>query len=822
MLGLNVGRLTSVDSLIAAVWADDPPETARGQIQVCVSGLRKVFAEAGHPDAITTVSPGYRLDLGPDDVDTLQFTHLVTAAKEANDAQAAAHLHAALALWRGPALAGVDSELVRRGATALDERRLAVIEDRVRLDLQLGQHRQLVPELHALVAEHPLRERLHELLMLALYRSGRPAEALGAYRGARAVIVEEIGVEPGQELRDLERAILNRDPALRPQQADPVAPRQTPASVADFTGRHAEVDAIVRALTGTPGHALPVVAISGRGGVGKSSLAVRVAHEVAGRFPDGQLYADLRDGDPLARFLRALGVAVPDTADERAALYRTTLAGRRVLVVLDDVTVEDRALPLFPGDPGCAVIMTSRTRLGHVPGAHHVDLAPLDTDAALTLLARIVGEARVRTQPNDARALAHLCEGLPLALRIAGARLAARPAWRIAGLVDRLRDETRRLDELTHRGRTVRSSITPTYQALPADARRLFRLLAVVETPELPAWAAAALLDTPVADAEAALESLADARLLDPTADHYRLPTLIRLYAKEIATPDETNAALSRVFGGWLARAEPLLRSSAPRWCPPSRWWDPTPAALVAVVAQAARAGHVAACWDLALTYVPLFERTGHLDEWKTVTELAHEAARKAGDLTGVAAMRFSMGTWCLAQSRFAEADRCLAEAVEAFIEAGNDEGVVLSLRDVGLAHPRLDDRVRESLHAALRRSRAAADPLGEANALYALGALHHRDSRPTQATRTLTDALTVSEARLVTAKSHHLLGEIALGSKDFPTAVRHLEAARELFAEQGSTVWLDRTEALLSTALGGHSEPGTSVEDSASGDRAA
>lgn len=557
-LALNVARVTSMDGLIAAVWADDPPETARGQVQVCISGLRKVLAEAGHPGAIRTVSPGYRLELAPSDVDTLQFTHLVATAKSAADkgdpGQAVKHLRAALALWRGPAFDGVDSDLIRRGATTLDERRLTATEERVRLDLGLGQHRQLVSELHALVGEHPLRERLHELLMIALYRSGRPAEALNAYRTARDVIVEEIGVEPGQELRELELAILNRDPALQPDD-EPVAavPRQTPASVADFTGRGAELADIVATLTKAPDYAVPVVAISGRGGVGKSSMAIRAAHELAPHFPDGQLYATLRGGSPadqLAGFLRALGGAVPETVDERAALYRSTLAGSRVLVVLDDVTSEAQALPLLPGTPGCAVITTSRARLGNLPGAYFVDLRPLPAPTALELLGRIVGTPRVEAEPADARELAHLCEGLPLALRIAGARLAARPAWRIADLVGRLRDESRRLAELAHRDCTLRSSITRTYEALAPVPRRLFRLLALLDTPDLHTWTAAALLDLPFPEAETVVESLVDAHLVE-VVEHprYRLPALARAYAKELPTsPEEARESLHKVL----------------------------------------------------------------------------------------------------------------------------------------------------------------------------------------------------------------------------------------------------------------------------------
>lgn len=927
MLGLNVERVTSMDGLIAAVWGDDPPETARGQVQVCVSGLRKVFAEAGHPDAIRTVSPGYRLELGTDDVDTLRFAHLVGTAKSAagagQPAKAVAHLRAALELWRGPAFDGVDSELVRRGATALDERRLAAVEERVRLDLQLGQHQQLVSELHALVGEHPLRERLHELLMIALYRSGRPAEALNAYRTARDVIVEEIGVEPGQGLRELELAILNRDPALRTEQPpddEPAAtvPKQTPASVADFTGRGTEVAGIVGTLAAhAPGYAMPVVAISGRGGVGKSSLAVRAAHELAGHFPDGQLYADLGDRDPagqLARFLRALGIAgraLPETVDELAALYRSALAGKRVLVLLDGVTAEDQALPLLPGDPGCAVIMTSRVRLGGVPGAYHVDLDPLDTRTALALLGRIAGADRVTAEEGDAEELVHLCEGLPLALRIAGARLAARPGWRLADLVDRLRDEGRRLDELTHRGWAVRSSIALTCETLPPAARRLFRLLALVDPPDLHTWTAAALLDAALADAEAALENLVDARLLDMAGPRYRPHALVRTYAKELpATAAENEAALARVFGGWLALLDAahrqeyggdhtVVHSTAPRWHPPDAdasayigagnalaWWDAERATLVATVRQAARTGFTAHCWDLALTCVTLFEVKGYFDDWQLVTALAHTASEQAGDVDGMGAMRYSLGTWCLFQGRLTEAAHHLTEAITAFTSTGNHHGVALAQRNAahvdGLrGHPdrmlaRYDealttmravgdrigeahilrnqarhwlnsgdltrarallatalnlcraahcrraeaqtvlttaelhladgefDQARESLHTVLRMVRASADRIGEAHALYTLGVLRHREGRLTPATTTLTDALTLAKRtreRLTEARATHELGEIALTRKDLPTATHHLEAARALFRELGTSAWQEKTEALLTEA---------------------
>ncbi|MGB3444804.1 MAG: BTAD domain-containing putative transcriptional regulator [Actinophytocola sp.] len=851
VLGLNVERVTSMDGIITAVWGDDPPETARGQVQVCISGLRKVFAEAGHPAAIRTVAPGYRLELGREHVDTLRFAELVAAAKaDADDGRAAEAvdtLRTALALWRGPAFDGVDSELVQRGATALDEQRIVAVEERVRLDLQLGRYRQLVSELRGLVSEHPLRERLHELLMIALYRSGRPAEALAAYRDARTILREEIGVEPGPELCALERAILNRDPSLdggRPEESDarePV-PKQMPATIADFTGRQDEIAAIVDTMTDNgSGFAMPVVAISGRGGVGKSSLAIRVSHEVAAHFSDGQLYAALREGaedagDPasqLARFLRALGVAgraVPPTLDERAALYRSMLAGKRVLVVLDDVTTEEQVLPLLPGGHGCAVIITSRVRLGSLPGAHHVDLDPLDTTTALALLNRLVGGKRVRSEEADAEELVRLCEGLPLALRIGGARLASRPTWRIGGLVDRLRDEGRRLDELSHRGWTLRSSIALTCETLGDDARRLFRLLALVDTQELQAWTAAALLDTGLADAEDVMESLVDARLLDiveyPETHriHYRLHDLVRMYARELllatVSQEDRDATLTRLFGGWLALVDAahrreyggdytIVHSPAPRWQPPGTdpddhvsddaggvlgWWDSERTALVAAVRQAARDGFVAQCWDLALTCVTLFEAKGHFDDWKAVTQVAHDAAERAGDRDGVGAMLYSMGTWCMFQSRLADADQRFAQAVEAFAQTGNEHGGALALRNA--AHvDGLRGRHEAMLtkyEVALTTMRAVGDHIGEAHILRNTARYWLDEGDLDRARSLLGEALTIcrrERCRRTEAQATHTLAELYLTAGELDLAREALHSVLRIVRDASDKI---------------------------------
>jgi DNA-binding SARP family transcriptional activator len=941
VLGLNVNRVTSVDHLIDAIWGEAPPPTARAQIQVCISSLRKRFADAGRPEAIKTRSPGYLLDVDSSEVDSLEFGELVSAAQQDTEAgriaTAAATLRTALGLWRGPALDGVTSDLVRHEAAVLNDRRLTVLEERFRLDLLLGRHEEANAELPALIGVHPLRERLHGLLMVALYRAGRQAEALEVFQRARALLVEEIGIEPGPELRELEHAILNRSPSLDLAPVDlalpvdepaqpPVTPRQLPTTIGDFTGRDGLLDEIRRLVGAEPGLAVPIVAISGRGGVGKSALAIHAAHELGQHFPDGHLYVDLHapesdDRTPalLARFLRALGVpatSVPDGADERAELYRSRLAGRRVLVVLDGVRDEAQVRPLLPGSPTCAVIATSRSRLSGLPGALCLDIGVFSPEGALVLLGRIIGVDRVRAEPEAAAELVALCDGLPLALRIAGARLASRAHWRIDGLVRRLRDEQRRLDELSHRGLEIRSNIGLTYQSLSDVAQRLFRLFSLVQAPDSPAWVAAALLDVDLATAEDTLDGLVEAQAMetvhypDSPQPRYRFHELIRAYAREqlleVESAAARDAALARMLGGWMALAEEahrreyggdytVVHGSASRWRLPSElsaeiigtpmtWWDGERHALVAAVRQAAGAGMDELCWDLALTSVTLFEAKGYFDDWRETAGLALDAASRAGNRAGSAAAQYSLGTLHMFQTRTAEAADCFRTALALFEAVGNTHGRALVLRNaahvdgirgdndamlakydealeimalvgdrIGEAHIRRSlagwwlgqgqtarargllelalgisrqerclrveaqvlhrfaelhvaverfDLAREALHRVLRIVRNIGDQIGEAHAVYGLGVVRQREGRLDAAATTMAHALDLSRRlgeRLVEARSRYGLGEIALLRADFLLAATHLQVARTLFAELGSTAWLERTCGLLS-----------------------
>jgi DNA-binding SARP family transcriptional activator len=818
MLALNANRIVPLESLIDAVWDTTPPTTARAQVQICVSALRKIFAAADVPLRIRTRTPGYQLEVPADQLDTEQFSELVrtarTHAEAGRTAEAVATLRTALGLWRGEALADLHSELVRRGADQLGHARLAAVMERIQLDLTLGRHEATIGELTALVEEHPLRERLYEFLMLALYRSGRQAEALEVGRRARQTLIDELGIEPGKSLQRLETSILNRTPELDlvsnspdsvPVIAPPanetplVMPRRLPASIADFTGREDHLTLIRRALSGDEDQDDPfgmrIVALSGKGGVGKSTLAIRAAHELRDVYPDGHLYADLESGrihDVLDRFLRALGVdgsTVPDDVEEKADMYRSRVANLRVLVVLDGATREDEVLPLLPAGPGCAVIVTSRAPLSGLPGAALVAIHPFDVGLSLEMLAKIIGPERMAAENGAAVELVDFCGRLPLAIRIAGARLASRPHWRLDILVARLRNTARRLDELTYHGLELRSSIGLTYRVLREEAKALFRLFSVIPTPSFPGWTAAALLNRDPFDAEEVLQQLVEAQLLDTVAipgEHprYRFHDLIRVYAYERLVEEDAeqdrHAAVVRLLGTWLAMAETahrkeyggdytILHGPGPRWhlgegaeCDagplndPMEWLEAERPSLVAAVRLAAAAGEHELCWDLALTAVTLFEVKGHYDDWRETAEVALEATTCAGNRRGEAATRYSLGTLALSQRRLTEAEEHFAAALASFRADGDAHGCALVLRNAAMV-----DRLRghstamlAKYHDALRMMREVDDPVGEAGILASLAKLRI-DEGDTARARELLD-----KALACTRRAGYLRGE--------------------------------------------------------------
>ncbi|MEV4561864.1 BTAD domain-containing putative transcriptional regulator [Kitasatospora sp. NPDC049285] len=594
MLLLARDRVVSVESLVEAVWPSGAPATARNQVAICVAKLRKVFkSAAGTDDLIRTEHPGYLLALGEHRLDAAELDGWVQAARHAARggrlSEAQTLVEEALGLWRGRVLEGMTAPRLTAAAARLDERRLELVEERAELQLQLGRHRMLVGELAALVKEHPLREQTRAQLMLAQYRSGQRAEALEVFRQGRQLLVEELGLEPGSALQAMHDLILHDEPEPARRQLPPgvqstgQVPAQLLADVADFTGRTSELGWLDRALEedGGPRRPLRVAAITGMAGIGKTALALHWANRAAHRFPDGQLYADLRGwdgsgppaspGDLLGGFLRALGVPelrIPPDPDSRAALFRSVLSGKRVLIVLDNARSFAQVRLLLPGRGRCCVLLTGRDVLDDLTGdfaVQRLSLATLDEADAAALLGRIAGPGRLAADPEATERLGALCDRLPLALRIAAARLVAKPHWSVRSLVDRLENRHRRLDELSPGGGGVRAGFTPSYLALTPAAARLFRRLGLLPGSEFSPWAAARLLDSDLWQAETLLEQLVDARLLEaapgpPDGDtRYRLPELLRLFARERAAAEESGAeragALRRVHGGRLALA---------------------------------------------------------------------------------------------------------------------------------------------------------------------------------------------------------------------------------------------------------------------------
>lgn len=798
LLGMLLARANTpvaVDVLVDALWAGRPDPRAAKKLQLHVHRLRRAL---GDPGRIRFEHSGYTVRVHHDELDAHRFEELLAEGTDPavgdDPTRSVALLRKALGLWRGEPFGDVaDVPMLRAEADRLAELRLTGLEELYAAELAGGHAAAVVPELAELAARHPLRERLQGLLMTALYRAGRQVEALEVHRRTRIALVEELGLEPGAELQRLQQAILTGD--LEPEApvaSTVVAPAQLPADVADFTGRDEQLDAIREHLTEGP-EPVPISVVTGTAGVGKTTLAVHAAHQLSDQFPDGQLYVNLRGVgaqplDPagvLARFLRALGVdgsAIPDDVEERAAMYRSRLAGRRVLVLLDNASGEAQLRPLLPGARGCAVLITSRGRLTGLGGTRQVDLTILGDDRAVELLARVAGPQRVEAEPAAAERIVRLCGCLPLAVRVAGARLGARPHWQLARLAADLADEHRRLDELRLGDLEVRASLALSYDSLDGPGRRAFRRLGLLDAADFAAWAAAAVIgdDERVdqSQAEDLIDALVDAQLLDVVGrdtsgqQRYRFHDLLRAYARELAAEQESevdrSAALQRAFGGWLALTDAAARrvtsstfgitfETVSGWRPddavtaaaladPLAWFEAEWAALLSTVEQARCAGFDGLTCALAERLATFFVVRGRYDDWRRIGEVMLAAARHGGDGRQQGMALRGLGELDLLQYRLDDSITRFEQARSAFDRAGERHGRALVASGLGAAQVEAGrfDVAQVNLTEALQELQQLGDRRSEAWALRRLGTMHQLQGRTERAAVFFEQALAV------------------------------------------------------------------------------
>jgi DNA-binding SARP family transcriptional activator/tetratricopeptide (TPR) repeat protein len=869
LLSANVP--VSSDALAEAVWDGSAPPGAATTLRSHVRRLRQALGpQAGA--RITACDPGYLIAVQEPELDVLGFEAACRDAGVARRAtrwqEASAAAARALELWRGTPLLDVPSQVLRdQFVPGLVQLRLQALEDRAEGDLRLGGHDRLIPELRDLTARHPVRERFHAQLMEALAGTGRRAEALAAFRHARRVLVEELGIEPGPQLQLLHQQILDGDPALvvPPAGRDGTAqapalftdsasspagvPRELPGMAAHFTGREGELAVLAGMLDRggeeTPGTVV-ISAIGGTAGVGKTALAVRWAHQVADRFPDGQLYVNLRGYDPgqlvpaadaLAGFLRALGVPGPDIPpepDERAARYRSLLAGRRVLVVLDNAGSVEQVRLLLPGTPACVTVVTSRDSLPGLvarDGAVRLDLDLLPAADAVRLLRALIGQ-RADADPGAAEALAAQCCRLPLALRVAAELAAARPAISLAGLVSELADQQRRLDLLDAGGdprSAVRAVFSWSCRHLDPAAARTFRLLGLHPGPDLDRYAAAALTGTTVSQAERVLDALTRAHLTQLAGPgRYSMHDLLRAFARDLAVSsdaeDEQQAALTRLFDHYLHTAAvamdtlfPGERHRRPRIPPPATppppvtdsavaraWLDAQRATLVAVAVHTASRGWPGHATRLAATLFRYLDGGGHYPEAITIHSQARLAARHMGERVAEAEALTSLAVLDLRHGRNPQAAAHLQQALALFRDAGDRSGEVRALGNLGILSFQLGryEQATGQLQQALALFREIGDHAGEARALASLSMIDFQLGRYEQATGHIHRTLALFRAAGDrTGEAHALssLGEVDLRRGNCRQATEHLQRALALFRGAG-----DRTgEARALTALG-------------------
>ncbi|MFD0206771.1 MULTISPECIES: AfsR/SARP family transcriptional regulator [Saccharothrix] len=876
---LLLARNTPVSrgQIIEAVWGDNTPTSAVNLVQTYVAGLRRALepsrARRAPAELLTSVGDGYLLRVDPEQVDLDEFERGVAGSarlRASGDLIAAATaLDEALGLWRGEPLGGVVGLFAEVERGRLVERRLAVLEERAELLLLIGRGAELVPSLTTLVGEHPLRERGHGLLMRALCQAGRQAEALAVYREARRVLVEELGVEPGPELRKLQQAVLaGEDPepdrptrpmALRPADgtAPAITPAQLPRASVSLIGRDDELKRLDGLLASYPEGGL-VLVVTGPAGVGKTALALHWAQRVREDFPDGQLYVDLHGYDPnqeplgagevLSRFLRTLGVPSPDipvTVEERSALFRTLIADRRMVVMLDNARGSTELLPLLPGPPSCVLVTSRRRLVGLVAHAEArlVELDMLDPDASVAVVSRVAG--RDATEAAALRRLAVLCDGLPLALRIAAARLAVAPTLRVAELVAELDDEHGRLAALglEDEDSTVRAALDASRRALPPLPARLLALLGLHPGPDVTAFVVGAMAQVRVGDAQRALDALTAANLLSVNEPgRYGAHDLVRVYTRTLAaelSAAERREATGRMLDYYLHCADladarlPVTRGSAVRVAPEhvpvevpkltgsaeaNAWFDAEQGNIIAAAELAAAPGSdpkwLVHAWQLPYTLSRFLWLRADRTTWLRTTEAALEAARRLGDPEAKFVMLFNLG---IALAQFQRMDESLArhrEALEVARASGDVNAQARALTTVAdmLQFLGRVDESEASYREALAVSRAAGSRWAEANAHHNLGLLYLKTRRYADAESWLRAAVTMYHEvgeQCGESTCHTDLAMVLLETGEGAQAVTSARTALSVASAAGSTYHQAQAHDRLATVLDRQGLPG-------------
>jgi DNA-binding SARP family transcriptional activator len=834
---LKPNQAVSVDYLINVIWGSDPPVTAIPSLQNHVARLRAHLAADGTGN-IKTVTSGYLLEVPFEYIDTEVFSRL---SKLGTDAKAAGNwedavtsLTAALDLWRGNPLTDVSSPVLHATEVPrLSQMHLNILEARVDARLQLGHYQDVIAELIGLTSLEPLREQFHGQLMLAYDRAGRRAEALATYRRARNILVEELGIEPSAALQELHSQILSgegtagtAEPVVRLRESTGItvpATKQLPPDTTDFTGRDEQIEMLSQVAGREPKEtrpgALAVAVITGMAGVGKTALAVHVAHRLRDRFPDGQLFAHLQGAsrplqpvEVLTRFLLDLGVpdaAIPTGEADLVARYRTAMASRRILIVLDDARDAAQVRPLLPGTANCAVIVTSRNVLADLTGAQLTVLGVLDGDDSRALFTAIVGEQRAAAEPAAAAEVLELCGGLPLAIRLAGSRLSSRPSWSVRQLAAKLADKGSRLAELATGDVAVRASFGVSYAALPtamANPANVFRLLGLPDAESLSLSATIALTGQPDHAVVAALDVLADSHMLScPAPDRIQLHDLLRSYAAELAgecnSQEEKRAALARMFRWYRDQAMTAARTLAPgRRLPiaavtesttltlsdPGQaldWFGTERASLTAATKQAAELGMHDLAAQIAAAMWGFFQRTPHTEDWLRTSEIGVDSARHLGDGHLLSWLLNSLGQVHGLLGHFSASGGCLTEALAIRRRLGDRSGEATVLNSLALDlyyQERFEDAL-DYLWPALAIHEALGEGPYAAIVLNNIGEFLLRLKRHDEALAHLRKALAIRhEARdgYGEAVTEGALGDTYLDLGDFTEAINHYQRA--------------------------------------------